>query len=84
MIYVNIHDAKTNLSKYLEQVTGLHQTVIICRSGKPIAQLTEYKAPRRRKLGLLKGKIKIKKDFDQMSDDFMEHFIRGNTNTHFG
>lgn len=74
MFFVNIHDAKTNLSKYLEQVVELHETIVICRSGKPIARLTEYVTPRRRKLGLLKGKIKISKDFDQMPDDFMEHF----------
>jgi len=74
MLFVNIHDAKTNLSKYLEQVIGLHETIVICRNGKPIARLTEYVAPRKRKLGLLQGKIKIKKDFDQMPDDFMGNF----------
>lgn len=74
MRFVNIHDAKTNLSKYLQEVISLQETIVICHSGKPIAQLTTYKAPRTRKLGLLKGKIKIKEDFDEMPDDFMEHF----------
>ena len=74
MLFVNIHDAKTNLSKYLERVDGFHETIVICRNGKPVAQLTEYVAPRPRKQGLLRGKIKIKKDFDQMPDDFIEHF----------
>lgn len=72
--FVNIHDAKTNLSKYLEQVVNTHESIVICRSGKPIARLTEYVIPRRRKLGLLKNKIKIRDDFDQLPEDFMEHF----------
>lgn len=74
MLFVNIHDAKTNLSKYLEQVVSLHETIVICRNGKPIARLTEYIEPRQRKLGLLQGKIKISDDFDQLPDDFMRHF----------
>lgn len=71
--YVNIHDAKTNLSKYLEQVQN-HEVFIICRSGKPVARLIEYVTPKPRKLGLLKNKIKIKKGFDQLPEDFMEYF----------
>ncbi len=74
MQFVNIHDAKTNLSKYLEQITTSHETIIICRNGKPIAELKEYASPRLRKLGLLKGQIKIKDDFDQLPQSFMEHF----------
>ncbi len=74
MRFVNIHDAKTNLSKYLEQIVTSHEEIVICRNGKPIALLKEYVSPRSRKLGLLKGKIKIKDDFDQLPESFMEHF----------
>lgn len=74
MQYVNIHDAKTNLSKYLEQLVLSHQPIIICRNGKPVAQITEYKPRRLKKLGLLKGKIKIHADFDLLPDEFMENF----------
>ncbi len=74
MQFVNIHDAKTNLSKYVEQVANSHGVIVICRNGKPVARLTEYITPRSRKLGLLKGKIDIKDDFDQLPQDFMEHF----------
>lgn len=72
--FVNIHDAKTNLSKYLEQVVSKHETFIICRSGTPVARLIEYVAPRKRKLGLLKNKIKIREDFDELPQEFMENF----------
>ncbi|MBS0655882.1 MAG: type II toxin-antitoxin system Phd/YefM family antitoxin [Verrucomicrobia bacterium] len=74
MEYVNMHDAKTHLSKYIEQVLTLHQEIVICRNGRPVARLTEYTRPKKRKLGLLKGKIKIKDDFDELPKDFMEYF----------
>ncbi len=64
MEFVNIYDAKTNLSKYLERVHKNHETFIICRNGVPVGQLTEYKPQNIKTLGLLKGKIKISDDFD--------------------
>lgn len=74
MHFINIHDAKTNLSKYLEQVQTAHETFIICKNGQPIAQLTEYSKNKTRKLGLLKGKVKIHADFDQLPDEFKGFF----------
>ena len=74
MEFVNMHDAKTNLSKYVEQIMTSQQEIIICRNGRPVAKLTKYVSPRKRKLGLLKGKIKIKDDFDELPQDFLEFF----------
>jgi prevent-host-death family protein len=74
MQFVNIHDAKTHLSRYLELVLSSHQPITICRNGKPIAQIIEYKEVAKRKAGALKGKIKMADDFDQLPTDFMEHF----------
>jgi len=74
MQFINIHDAKTNLSKYLEQLALFHQPIIICRNGKPIAQITEYKPRPLKKIGLLKGKIKIGADFDQLPDEWVKYF----------
>jgi prevent-host-death family protein len=74
MQFVNIHEAKTHLSHYLEQVTSLHQPIVICRNGKPIAQLVEYREISKRKSGILKGKIKMEDDFDQLPSEFIEHF----------
>lgn len=74
MEYVNIHQAKTHLSKYVEKVISTHETIVICRNGKPVAQIMEYQKPKSRKLGLLKGKIKIPDDFDALPKEFMEHF----------
>lgn len=74
MQFINIHDAKTNLSKYLEQVHNSHEIIIICKNGKPIAQLIAYNKNTDRKLGLWKNKITIREDFDQLPDDFKRHF----------
>ncbi len=74
MKHINIHDAKTNLSKYLEQVINTHASIVICSNNKPIALLSEYKPKQPRTLGLLKGKIKMSDDFDELPDNFMEHF----------
>lgn len=74
MQFINIHEAKTHLSKYLEQLVTSHQPIVICKNGKPIAQLVEYKKKGLRKAGALKGKIKISSDFDQLPLEFMEHF----------
>lgn len=41
MIMVNTHQAKTNLSKLLTLVSEKHETVRICRNGKPVAVLQE-------------------------------------------
>jgi len=74
MQFVNIHEAKTHLSRYLEQLEFSHEPIVICRNGKPIAQLVEYKETQHRKSGALKGKIKIEEDFDRLPSDFMGHF----------
>jgi antitoxin (DNA-binding transcriptional repressor) of toxin-antitoxin stability system len=74
MQFVNIHDAKTNLSRYIDNIIGQHETIIICKNGKPVAQLTAYKLPVARKIGLLKGKIKIESDFDELPQDFKGYF----------
>lgn len=64
MRQVNIHEAKTHLSRLIEDVqTG--EEIIIARSGKPVARLLGIGNVRpRRQLGVLKGKIAITDDFD--------------------
>jgi len=51
MIAVNMHEAKTRLSKLVKAVEENNETVVICRKGKPVAQLT---APARRPVNRLK------------------------------
>ena len=62
--YVNIHEAKTQLSKLVEQAAAGSE-VVIAKAGQPMAKLVPLVATNRvRKLGILKGKIKIPDDFD--------------------
>ena len=61
---INIHEAKTHLSRLLEQVAG-GEEIIIAKAGKAIARLVPLEAaPKKRQLGLLKGKLNVPDDFD--------------------
>jgi prevent-host-death family protein len=75
MTTINIYEAKTQLSKLVEKAAS-GQDVIIARGGKPVARLTRLEAPQRKiRFGLLKGKVKVAKDFDApLADDVLGHF----------
>jgi prevent-host-death family protein len=63
---VNVHEAKTNLSRLIERALA-GETVVIARAGEPAVTLTPVAANdhgKERPLGLLKGKIRIAPDFD--------------------
>jgi prevent-host-death family protein len=62
---VNIHEAKTGLSKLVERAEA-GEEVIIARAGKPVAKLVPLSRARgRRRLGLLDGKFRIPDDFNE-------------------
>lgn len=64
MHIINIHEAKTQFSKLIEEVAQGGE-VVIARAGKPAARLVPIKASKDvRKPGALKGKIRIADDFD--------------------
>ena len=64
MKQVNIHEAKTNLSQLVEAALA-GEEVVIARAGKPAVQLVPYRQPgRKRRLGAMRGKIRIADDFD--------------------
>jgi prevent-host-death family protein len=65
---VNIHEAKTHLSRLVEQAAA-GKEIIIAKAGKPIARLVPLELPvRAKKLGLLKGKIKVPDNFNAPLD----------------
>jgi prevent-host-death family protein len=69
MRQVNVHEAKTQLSKLLEQVEK-GERVVISRAGEPVAVLSAYRAAvRRRRLGLFAGQGRIHDDFDALPPD---------------
>ena len=69
MTTVNIHEAKTHLSRLLERVEA-GEEITIARAGTPIARLVmlEPSAPARR-TGFLAGAFNVPDDFDQMAGD---------------
>ncbi len=61
---VNIHEAKTHLSKLLERV-ALGEEVIIAKAGKPVAKLVPLNdQPKTRILGSAKGEFVVPDDFN--------------------
>ena len=70
----NLHEAKTQLSKLVE-LAGQGEDVVICKAGKPVARLIAYEQKKMKRVpGILKGKIKISADFDELPDDFKKYF----------
>ena len=66
MAVVNIYEAKTTLSKLIERAAA-GEDVILARGGKPVARLTQLEPAKRKiRFGLLKGKIRVSKDFDAL------------------
>ena len=69
---VNIHEAKTHLSRLLERVSD-GEEIVIAKAGKPVARLSSVDAQRKAlPYGILKGKLKIRAGFDDpLPDDFI-------------
>ena len=64
MTEVNIHQAKTHLSRLLARVAA-GEEIIIANAGKPVARLVPFRKTKgRRPLGLDKGLFQVPKDFD--------------------
>lgn len=75
---VNIHEAKTHLSRLLERVAG-GEVVVIAKAGKAMARLAPLQeAPQNRRLGILQGQLKVADDFDApLSADELRLFEGG-------
>ena len=74
MQIINIHQAKTNLSKLIEKTLN-GEDVIIAKAGKPVVKLVAYKEKLKpRKLGLLKGKIFVPDNFNDEDEEINKLF----------
>ena len=74
MRVVNIHEAKTQLSRLLEQAVA-GEEILIARAGKPVARLVPYVAPAaRREPGLWRGQVAIGDDFDTLPEGLAAAF----------
>jgi len=75
---VDIHEAKTHLSKLLGRVMR-GEEIVIAKAGKPIARLVPERraAAAKRVSGIDKGKLKIAHDFDTMSESELSDWYAG-------
>ncbi len=72
---VNIHEAKTHLSRLVEAAAA-GEEVIIAKAGKPMARLVPLEAaPKPRRLGLFRGRLNVPDDFDApLPEDVLASF----------
>jgi prevent-host-death family protein len=76
---VNIHQAKTHLSKLVDEVSK-GEPFVIAKAGKPVAKVMALNAPtgaQVRRLGFMKGHISVPDDFDQMGHEEIERMFGG-------
>ncbi len=77
---VNIHEAKTHLSRLMEKVSK-GESFIIAKAGKPIGKLVpldDTDVPKKRRIGFMKGEIIVSNDFDTMMAEEIEEMFYGN------
>ena len=76
---VNIHQAKTQLSKLIEQASK-GESFIIAKAGKPVVRVTALSTPtgaQVRRLGFMAGQISVPDDFDRMGQEEIERMFGG-------
>ena len=77
MSILNIHAAKTHLSRLIEGL-GEGEEVVIAKAGRPVARLVPFeKAAAKRKLGLLKGKLHVPTNIDAPLPDVLVAAFEG-------
>ena len=70
MLTLNIHEAKTHLSAVLVRIERDGESAVICRNGKPVADLVPHRRPSRTALHPVMSRIKIHYDpTEPLSDD---------------
>ena len=76
MIKVNIHQAKTHLSEYLDRLAK-GETIILCKRNLPIAEIRALPRSRqtKRPIGLARNKLRIPKSFFKpLPDELLDAF----------
>jgi prevent-host-death family protein len=76
---VNIHEAKTQLSKLVDEASK-GESFVIAKAGKPMVKVTAIIAPLAteiRRLGFLTGQISVPDDFDRMGEAEIEDSFSG-------
>lgn len=77
MRVVNVHQAKTHLSRLIEQAAR-GEPFIIAKAGKPLVKVVPLDAPvaaQVRRLGFMAGQIQVPDDFDRMGQSEIERLF---------
>lgn len=73
---VNMHEAKTHLSKLVEAAAA-GESFVIARAGKPLVKVMRLEAEPPRRLGFLQGQFNVPEDFDRMAADDIQTLFEG-------
>jgi prevent-host-death family protein len=77
-----MHEAKTNLSRLIDETVNGGEPFVIAKAGKPLVKVVridpEAEKPRRR-IGFMKGQLKVPADFDTMGADEIADMFEGKT-----
>lgn len=76
---INIHEAKTNLSRLVDQAAK-GEPFIIAKAGKPLVKVTPLNAPeagQMKRVGFMAGQIVVPDDFDRMHAQEIEQLFGG-------
>jgi prevent-host-death family protein len=79
VLTVNIHEAKTHLSRLVERAAK-GEPFVIAKAGKPLVKVTALDAPAAgqvRRLGFMAGEITVPDDFDRMGSAAIEELFGG-------
>lgn len=71
MTKVNVHEAKTNLSKLIEMVRN-GEEVVIAKNGVPEVRIVPYEKEKKDWFGMDAGKIWMSDDFNELPEDILE------------
>ena len=78
MMTVNIHEAKTNLSKLIAFLEKEEEEIIIAKAGSPVAKLVSYIPSKKKRIpNLLKGQVIFYEDFNSSNDEITMLFESG-------
>ena len=76
---INIHEAKTHLSRLVEKAAR-GESFVIAKAGKPMVRVSALDTPageQRKRVGFLKGRIEVPDDFDEMGRDQIIRMFEG-------
>jgi prevent-host-death family protein len=77
---INIHEAKTHLSRLVE-LAAKGESFVIAKAGKPLVKVTALNAPepeQMKRLGFMAGQLQVPDDFDRLGGDEIAQLFGGN------